>query len=118
MEFWLTSPVSNVYRGFAVTIPVSCRRNTLSLLRVSPHRSMLEDQSGSRGPSTPRSVGEPLDLGQKQIRNISNTFFKFQLSNKADTRHVYKDIHSQDFPEYSAYVVRCRHHEWLGMKLL
>lgn len=64
----------NVYCSVTVIIPVSCRRNTLSLLHVSPHHSMLEDQLGSRAPSTPHFVGAPLDLEHKHFKTISDTF--------------------------------------------
>lgn len=65
-------------RVLTVMIPVSCRRNTWSLPHVSPHRNMLEDQLGSRAPSTPHFVGVPLDLEHKQFRKISAKGFSFQ----------------------------------------
>lgn len=47
------------------TVPVSCKRSTLSQPHACPRRSTLEDQSGSHAPSSPHSAGALPDLQKK-----------------------------------------------------
>lgn len=101
-------------------IPVSCRRNTWSLLHVYPRRNTHEVQLDSRGPSTPHFVGVLLDLGSKAKRGDK---IKYTVNSRPDEGgkpylHVIAAFINIKFIHYRWLCGSLLHYNNAGLKLI